>query len=80
MGESAAARWPRAMKAETAAEYLDASKTHFLDIIAPQIASVRWSDRTVRWLRDDLDNWLDQQAGRTAPLPGKPAPAEWDTA
>ncbi len=79
MADGAGERWPRAMKADTAAEYLDVSKTHFLDVIAPGLPFVRWSDRTIRWLRDDLDAWLDQQAGRAAPSRAA-APAGWEAA
>jgi len=61
--------WPRLLRAEKAAAYLDVSKTHFLATIAPELTEVRLSQGVVGWLRDDLDRWLDGKAGRGAASP-----------
>ena len=67
-------RWsypPRRMRVEEAARYVGLSVTAFR---ALELPTVRIGG-TVGWLRDDLDAWLDQQAGRAAP---SPAANEWD--
>lgn len=56
--------WPRFLRAEKAAAYLDVSKSHFLETIAPEIQRVHLTGRIVGWLRDDLDAWLEARAGR----------------
>lgn len=61
--------WPRLLRAEKAAAYLDVSKGHFLAAIAPQLHEVRLSPHVVGWLREDLDAWLDARAGRGAASP-----------
>lgn len=66
MPDGAAYPWPRFMRAERAAAYLDVSPSHFLSVIAPELREVRLSPRVVGWLRDDLDAWLDARAGTGA--------------
>ncbi len=58
--------WPRLMRAERAAAYLDVSKSTFLARIAPELRPVRLTAGIVGYLRDDLDRWLDAQAARGA--------------
>jgi len=58
--------WPAAMRAPTAARYLDVSETHFRTAIAPEVAPVPLGGRTVAWLRADLDAWLATRPGRAA--------------
>lgn len=66
--------WPRLLRAEKAAAYLDVSKGHFLSSIAPEIAPVRLSPHVVGWLREDLDAWLEGKAGR---VPASPDHNPW---
>ena len=42
------------------------------------MASWLMSERRLAWLRDDLDAWLEKQAGRKPGTPDDPAPNEWD--
>jgi predicted DNA-binding transcriptional regulator AlpA len=51
--------WPRFMRAETAAAYLDVSATFFRERIARDVPPISLSARVVGWRRDDLDKWLD---------------------
>lgn len=51
---------PRRLRVEAAAYYMGMSETAFR---ALGIASVRIGG-TVGWLKEDLDAWLDQHAGR----------------
>ena len=60
--------WPRAMRVPDAAAYVGLSNTTFLREVAPRLKSVPLTCRTVAWLREDLDAWLDQRAGRAAAL------------
>lgn len=61
-------RWPRCMRAETAAEYLDVSKTHFLTAIARDLQAINLNGRAKGWLKEDLDAWLERKAGRVPAL------------
>jgi predicted DNA-binding transcriptional regulator AlpA len=61
--------WPRFLRAEKAAAYLDVSKTHFLTIVAPELKAIQLSPGVKGWLREDLDAWLDARAGREAASP-----------
>lgn len=51
------------MRAETAARYLDVSKTTFLTTIAPELREITVGKRVKAFRRTDLDNWLDLKAG-----------------
>ncbi len=78
MPDGAAPRFaypPRRMRAPEAARYVGLSETAFraLDLPAVRIGA------TVGWLRDELDAWLDAQAGRNAPSTPQ-APAGWESA
>ena len=55
--------WPAAMRAKRAASYLDVSATWFMKHIAPALSPIRPSRAVVLYLRRDLDEWLDRQAG-----------------
>jgi predicted DNA-binding transcriptional regulator AlpA len=59
--------WPRFLRAEKAAAYLDVSKTHFLATIAPDLQAINLSPAVKGWLREDLDAWLDAKRGGEAP-------------
>jgi predicted DNA-binding transcriptional regulator AlpA len=50
----------RRMRAPEAARYVGLSETAFLALDLPSLRI----GGTVGWLREDLDAWLDQQAGR----------------
>ena len=67
MPDGAAYPWPRAMRAERAARYLDVSPSWFHEHVARQVPPVRLSPGVVVWRRDDLDAWLDSRAGGSAP-------------
>jgi len=54
-------RWPRAMPAETAAEYCGIGIT-MLRRTGP--APVRIGEKRLVWMKEDLDKWLDRLAGR----------------
>lgn len=77
MPDGATYPWPRLMRAETAAAYLDVSKSTFLARIAPELREVRLSPGIVGWRREDLDRWLDARAPADAP---SAPPAGWDAA
>lgn len=51
------------MRAEHAAAYLDVSATWFREHIAPVLSPIRPSRAVVLYLRRDLNEWLDRQAG-----------------
>ena len=63
MPDGAARPWPRLMRAETAAAYLDVSPSYFRASVAPEVQHVTLSPRVIGWRRDDLDRWLDARAG-----------------
>ena len=62
---------PRRMRVDEAARYVGLSETTFRALALPTVRI----GGTVGWLRDHLDAWLDQQAGRAAPSPPR---NEWD--
>jgi predicted DNA-binding transcriptional regulator AlpA len=62
---------PRRMRVDEAARYVALSETAFRALALPTVRI----GGTVGWLRDDLDAWLDRQAGRAAP---SRAASEWD--
>lgn len=64
--------WPRLMRVETAAAYLDVSPGFFRSTIAPAVQPISLSRRVVAWRREDLDRWLDSRTPADAPS----APAE----
>lgn len=53
---------PRRLRAEEAARYVGLSKSAFLGLTLPAVRI----GTTVGWLREDLDAWVDQAAGRGA--------------
>lgn len=67
--------WPRCMRAEKAAAYLDASKSHFVEAIAPELQAIHLG-RLRRWFREDLDRWIEQKVGR---VPDIEEPNPWDS-
>lgn len=63
MPDGAAPRYgypPRRLRAEEAARYIGVSETKLRALGLPTVRI----DGTVGWLRDDLDAYLDRQAGR----------------
>ena len=68
-GARALPGWPRLLRAEKAAAYLDVSPSFFRDAIAPELPAVHLSKAVKGWLREDLDAWLDARAGRVAASP-----------
>jgi hypothetical protein len=66
-------RWltPRRMRAREAAHYIGVSKTKLRALGLPTVRI----DGTVGWMIEDLDRYLDQQAGRAAPSQPR---NEWD--
>lgn len=59
--------WPRAMRADLAARYMDASPTWFLARVAPEVPGVYLSPGVRVWYREDLDRWLDSRRPSAAP-------------
>ncbi len=56
-------RWPAAMRAKTAAEYLDVSVPQFRTVADREIPAIQYaSPRGDRyWLREDLDAYLERK-------------------
>lgn len=59
--------WPRGMRVEIAAAYCGISEPWLQAALGRQEfpAPVRLSAARVIWLKDDLDRWLDEKAGRS---------------
>lgn len=76
MADAALPYWPRALRVDLAAAYVGLGETTFREIVAPEVPSVRLTEKRIVWLRDDLDRWLDRRAGRGA-TPGRD-PNPWD--
>lgn len=80
--------WPRGMRPPIAAEYCGISETWLHAAVKRKEfpAPVRLSEGRVIWLKDDLDRWLDEKAGRSnagagaaSALPtGADSPSDWD--
>lgn len=66
VAERAVHAWPRGMRAELAADYCGLSVSWLTEEARRGRfpASVRISPHRVIWLKDDLDRWLDEKAGR----------------
>ena len=62
-------RWPAAMRAATAATYLDVSLSFFRQVIANEVPSFTWLDRGDRyWSREDLDDFVrDRRQAKVLP-------------
>jgi predicted DNA-binding transcriptional regulator AlpA len=62
--------WPRGLSEPLAAAYVGLSPASFRKFYnageAPK--PIHFPGKRIAWLRDDLDAWLDQLAGRAAPL------------
>jgi hypothetical protein len=59
-------RWPRLMTAKTASEYVDESPRSFLRAVGKTYPPPRMvPNRGKRWLKDDLDEAIDQMAKGT---------------
>lgn len=59
--------WPRALRPELAAAYVGLSPSTFAAHC--KIAPVQLTPGIRVWLREDLDRWLDERAGRVAASP-----------
>jgi predicted DNA-binding transcriptional regulator AlpA len=77
--------WPRGLREEMAADYVGLSKGTFRTEVgagrAP--APIRITPGRIIWLRDALDKWLDDLAGKPGAGPDRPAAvavSEWDAA
>lgn len=66
---------PRALSEKDAARYLSLSVSGFRSLVATAIRSIKLGQRRKAYLREDLDRWLDHQAG-IAPTPTLTNP--WD--
>ena len=54
---------PRVLRCAEAARYTGRSETAFRDQVAPAVPAVTL--RGIKgWLREDLDAWIDREAGR----------------
>jgi hypothetical protein len=67
---------PRAMPEDMAAYYVGLSPTTFRTKVVPAVPAVHLTDRRLAWLREDLDAWLDGQAGRATASTGN---NPWDS-
>lgn len=60
--------WPRLMKARTGAAYIECSETEFYRLVERgRISQPVVDDGKVRWMRDDLDEYIDNLKRRGAP-------------
>lgn len=76
-GSASLPYWPRVLRREKAAAYLDLSVSLFdREVAEGQIPAPVTITATVKgWVRDDLDAWIDdRRAAQEAP------PNPWDTA
>lgn len=70
-------RWPEAMRAATAAEYLDMDVTTFRRLKLPPLAPFAPRGEK-RWLKSDLDHYLDDRRNAVANASGEIAdPMPW---
>jgi predicted DNA-binding transcriptional regulator AlpA len=72
MPDPAASPWvPRCLRAPHAAAYVGVSESWWLAEVragrAPE--PVRYGRAITVWLREDLDRWIDERAGRIAAMP-----------
>ncbi len=58
---------PRALREDDAADYVALSVATFRLYVVPVFPAVQLTPGRVGWLREDLDAWLDQKAGRSPP-------------
>lgn len=76
--------WPRGLRSELAAAYCGVSESWLrLELNCGRFPPpVRLSPGRIIWLREDLDRWLDEKAGRPnarAPIASAAgAPSDWD--
>jgi len=56
--------WPRALRINLAAAYVGLSEATFLRHCTTK--PIQLTPGTKAWLREDLDRWLDERAGRVA--------------
>jgi predicted DNA-binding transcriptional regulator AlpA len=56
--------WPRALREPLAAAYVGLSESTFRVQVAPVVSAIALTPGTRAWLREDLDRWLDERAGR----------------
>lgn len=68
---------PRCMPIATAAQYVGISISSFRAIVAQDVRPIYMSPRRPVWLREDLDAWINNKAGRTD-THVDPGVAEWD--
>lgn len=54
---------PRCLPARDAARYVGISETAFRTVVAKSVRPVYMSPKRPVWLRDQLDEWINQRAG-----------------
>ena len=67
---------PRVLRAAAAAHYCGIGESTFRERVAPALQAVTLAE-VKGWLREDLDAWIDRQAGRA---PASPEMNPWPTA
>lgn len=65
--------WPRVLPEAWAAVYVGLSVSTFRARVAQEVKAIPLSERRKGYLREDLDAWVDRQAGRAARSNG----SEW---
>lgn len=58
--------WPRALREPLAAAYVGVSSASFVRHVAPALKAVQITPGVRAWLREDLDAFIDEKAGRVA--------------
>jgi hypothetical protein len=66
--------WPRALRPDLAAAYVGLSRNSFERHCT--VPPIHVTPSIKAWLREDLDRWLDERAGRVA---GSPEGNPWHT-
>lgn len=63
-------QWPRAMRDDVAAAYVGLSTSLFRSKVKTRDAPapIRIGTSRIVWLKEDLDQWLDELAGKTPNL------------
>ena len=50
---------------------MDLSTTSFRAVVVPHVPPIHLTGKRLAWLREDLDAWLDKQAGRSSVQPAE---------
>jgi hypothetical protein len=65
MTDRAIPGWPRVLNEAWAAAYIGMSPSSFRRGPAADLTAINLTAQRKGWLRDDLDEWVDRQAGRS---------------